>query len=69
LKKGNGFFLGVGERQPTPNLCRDRWWGNTELGGGKLKKSKGLSKPNFDLLPNLKTFLVGMLVVFLLNRF
>jgi hypothetical protein len=42
--------------------------GYTELGCGRLKKGKGFLKPNFDLLPNLKTFLVGTLVVFLLNK-
>ena len=26
--------------------------GNTELGGGKLKKAKGFLKPNFELGPN-----------------
>jgi hypothetical protein len=26
--------------------------GNTELGGGKLKRGKGFSKPNFELVPN-----------------
>ncbi len=55
----------VTDTEPMPKLMM----GNTEPGCSKLKKSKGLSKPNFDLLPNLKTFLVGMLVVFLLNRF
>ena len=42
--------------------------GYTELSCSKLKKGKGFLKPNFELLPNLNTFLVGTLDVFMLNR-
>jgi len=55
---------GGADTEPVPKLVG----GNTELGCSKLKNWKGFLKPNFELLPNLKTFLVGTLVVFLLNR-
>jgi len=38
----------VGETELTPNLGV-RY---TELGGSKLKKGKGFSKPSFELGPN-----------------
>ena len=38
----------VTETERMPSLIG----GNTELGGGKLKKGKGFLKPNFELLPN-----------------
>ena len=54
----------MAEAEPMPKLVE----GYTEVGCSKLQKSKGFLKPNFGLGPNLTTFLVGTLVVFLLNR-
>ena len=52
LKKGKGFTAGVGGEVVGTELM-PRWGvGNTELGGGKLKKGKGKRKPNFGVGPN-----------------
>jgi len=37
--------------------------GYTELGGGKLKKGKGFSKPNFGLVPSWQGEIIPVLPI------
>ena len=64
---GSGFSDGVGGRDRTCAVSGSGLY-RAELQGSKMKKGKGFLKPNFELLPNLNTFLVGTLDVFMLNR-